>query len=83
KDKSAVCRCVSAMEKKGLVKTQPVSLKCLRVFLSQKAHDIRPRVMAVAETRHKALLDLTTPHELEIFMKILKNIITHQVTVEN
>lgn len=77
KDKSAVSRCVAAMERKGLVVTQPVSHKCLRVYLSARGHDIKPRVMDVAETRHKALLELTAPHELEIFTKILKNIITH------
>ena len=75
KDKAAVCRCVSGLEKKGLVRTECVSHKCLRVFLTDKGREIEPKVMEVACIRHKALLDLTTPENLAIFTEILKKVI--------
>lgn len=75
KDKAAVCRCVAGLEKKGLVRTESVSHKCLRVFLTEKGRDIEPKVMEVAYIRHKALLDLTTPKNLAIFTEILKKVI--------
>ncbi|MDE5880423.1 MAG: MarR family transcriptional regulator [Muribaculaceae bacterium] len=75
KDKAAVCRCVAGLEKKGLVRTECVSHKCLRVFLTDKGREIEPKVMEVARIRHKALLDLTTPENLAIFTEILKKVI--------
>ncbi len=53
KDKGAVCRCVKMLEKKGLVKTEPISHKCLRVFLSGKGRELKPAVMALAEESQK------------------------------
>lgn len=76
KDKAAVCRCVAGLVKKGLLTTEAVSYKCLRVYLTDKAREIEPKVMAVAEIRHKALADLTTPENLEIFTQLLDKIIT-------
>lgn len=75
KDKGAVCRCVAAMSKKGLVTTESVSYKCLRVYLSPKGKEIEPTVMKIAETRHQALSSLLTPEEREVFATVLKKII--------
>lgn len=75
KDKAAVCRSVSAMQQKGLLRTEVVSHKCLRVFLTDKSREMRPKIMALAESRYKALMDLTSPSELEIFSRILDKII--------
>ncbi|MDE6027030.1 MAG: MarR family winged helix-turn-helix transcriptional regulator [Muribaculaceae bacterium] len=76
KDKASICRCVAGLEKKGLVSTESVSHKCLKVFLAPKAKEIEPKIMEVAHSRHNALLDLTTPQEFEIFTKVLEKIIT-------
>lgn len=78
KDKAAICRCVAALEKKGLVRTEYVSHKCLRVFLTESGRGIRKPLMDVAAKRHRALADITTPEELEIFSKVLKTIVKHK-----
>lgn len=75
KDKAAVCRCVAGLEKKGLLATEPVSHKCLRVYSTDKAREMEERIMEVAAKRHQALLNLTSPEELEIFQSILEKII--------
>ncbi|MBD5300677.1 MAG: winged helix-turn-helix transcriptional regulator [Bacteroides sp.] len=77
KDKAAVSRSVTAMAKKGLVVTEPVSHKCLRVFLSEKGRGIEPEIMKVSEARHQALVGLVSPEELKSFVKVL-NLITNQ-----
>ncbi|MDE7475285.1 MAG: MarR family winged helix-turn-helix transcriptional regulator [Duncaniella sp.] len=77
KDKAAVSRSVTAMAKKGLVVTEPVSHKCLRVFLSEKGRGIEPEIMKVSEARHQALVGLVNPEELKSFVKVL-NLITNQ-----
>lgn len=76
KDKACVCRCVSVLEKKGLVVTESVSHKCLRVYLTEKSREIKPKIMEIATKRHQALLKLTSPGELEIFNGILEKIIS-------
>ena len=76
KDKAAVCRCVAALEKRGLVLTEAVSHKCLRVYSTSKSRELEPAIMAVATKRHKAFTDLTTPEQLEIFIQILDSIIS-------
>ena len=75
KDKGAVSRCVSALLKKGLVYTVPVSYKCVRIFVSEKGREIEPVIMAVAKSRHSVLEDLISPEEFEIFTKVLQLII--------
>ncbi|MDE5887750.1 MAG: MarR family transcriptional regulator [Muribaculaceae bacterium] len=75
KDKAAVCRCVSGLEKKGLVKTVSISHKCLKVFPSQRGLEIKERILGVAQLRHDALLDLTTKEELATFIRVLEKII--------
>ena len=74
KDKSSICRSVSALTKKDLVRTEPVSYKCIRVWLTDKAREIQARVMQIAEERHQALLDLATPKDIEAFVRVLKAI---------
>ena len=78
KDKAAVCRCVATMEKKGLVATESVSHKCLKVYPTELALEIKPRVMSVADKRHRALTSITTPAELEIFADIIQRIIINK-----
>lgn len=75
KDKAAVCRCVAGLEKKGLVSTESVSHKCLRVHLTDLSRSLQPRIMTVAQNRHNALAAMTTPDELAIFASILNRII--------
>lgn len=76
KDKASVCRCVAAMEKKGLLATEAGSHKCLRVYLTEKSRGIEQKVIAVADLRHQALAQITTPAELEIFTRIIEKIIS-------
>lgn len=76
KDNAAVCRCVAGLGKKGMVDTETVSYKCLRVYPSARAKELQPRILEVAEKRHNALLDITTPAELDIFNRVLDRIIT-------
>ena len=74
KDKSSICRSVSALVKKDLVRTEPVSYKCIRVWLTDKAREIQARVMQIADERHKALLNLATPKDIDAFVRVLKAI---------
>ncbi|MDE7461991.1 MAG: MarR family transcriptional regulator [Muribaculaceae bacterium] len=78
RDKAGVCRCVTGLVKKELVRVEPVSYKCLRVYLTATARSLQPKVMQVAEIRHKALLDLLTPNELAAFTKALDKIIKNK-----
>lgn len=75
KDKAAVCRTISVMEKKGLLSTMPVSHKCLKVFLTPKSLSMEAAICEVASRRHKALSELITPERLELFSEILDKII--------
>ncbi len=77
KDKAAVCRCVAGLVKKGLIRTEPVSHKCLRVYLTSEGMAIKNKVMEVASARHKALTDMTTPEKLAIFTEILESIVNN------
>lgn len=76
KDKAAVCRCVAGLEKKGLLSTESVSHKCLRVYLTDRSRDMESKIMTVAVKRHNSLLNLTSPDELKIFQHILEKIIS-------
>lgn len=76
KDKAAVCRCVSGLLDKGLLATEQLSHKCLKVYLTDKSRQMEPKIMKVARMRHKALADLTNYEELEIFIDILDKIIS-------
>lgn len=75
KDKASVCRCVSGMAAKGLVTTETVSHKCLRVYVSAKGNAIKDAVMAVAARRDQQLSSLVTDEERRVFIKVLNAII--------
>ena len=78
RDKAGVCRCLTGLVKKGLVWVEPVSYKCLRVHLSDSAVAIKPQVLQVAENRHRALIELLSPEELDAFTMALDKIIKHK-----
>ncbi|MDE6393775.1 MAG: MarR family winged helix-turn-helix transcriptional regulator [Duncaniella sp.] len=77
KDKGAICRCIKTMAAKGLVVTEPVSHKCLKVYVSDKGQSIRADIMAVADERHRALTSMLTPAEMDTFVSVLQRIITN------
>ncbi len=78
KDKAGVSRCVAGMEKKGLVRTEAVSHKCQRVYLSDKGKSIEAAVKGVANERHHDLEGLVDGKDMEIFVKVLRAIIQQQ-----
>ena len=78
RDKAGICRCVTGLVKKGLVWVEPVSYKCLRVHLTDSAVAIKPQVLQVAENRHRALIELLSPAELDAFTMALDKIIKHK-----
>lgn len=75
KDKAAICRCVAGLAKKGLVRTESVSHKCLRVYASEEGRRIEPDIMRVAALRHKELAEMVSHKELEVFTKVLEKIV--------
>ncbi len=75
RDRAGVCRAVSALVKKGLVATQTVSYKCMRVYLTDKSRAMEPKVLHVADSRHQALLDLVGTEKFEVFNEVLQKII--------
>ncbi len=76
KDKSAICRSVSSLSKKGLVSTEPVSYKCIRVWLTKKGRDIEPQIMKIAQERHAALEQIASSSDIETMMRVLNAIIS-------
>ena len=75
KDKAAICRCVAGLAKKGLVRTESVSHKCLRVYSTEEGRRIEPDIMRVAALRHKELAEMVSHKELEVFTKVLEKIV--------
>ncbi len=75
KDKASICRSVAALDKKGLIKTEYVSHKCIKVWLTEKANEIRPQIMRIADERHKALLSLASEERIKSFIEILDLIV--------
>lgn len=75
RDKAGICRGVSALVKKNLVRTEPISYKCLKVYLTDEALSIQSRVMQVAESRHQSLMELIGRDEFDTFTKVLEKII--------
>lgn len=78
KDKGAVSRCVKGLVKKGLVNTEQVSHKCLKVYVSEEGRWIEPEIMNVAQKQHNALASMLTPEERKIFLSTLQKIIKHK-----
>lgn len=79
KDKASVCRVVASLERRGYVSSVSESHKCRRVFLTDAARDIKQKILEVAGIRHKALMDLGTPAEMETFVGILDRILKTQI----
>lgn len=77
KDKGAVCRTVTSMEKKGLVTTRAVSHKCRQVYLSAYGKAIESTIMKVAEKQHGILTSKIPQKEMKAFVNVLKLIIEH------
>ena len=78
KDKGAISRTTAAMVKKGLVRTEPVSHKCLRVYVDIRGREIEQTVHEVARERHHALEALVTEREMQTFIGVLRKIIQNQ-----
>lgn len=75
KDKSSICRSISILAKKELIRTEPISYKCIKVWLTGKALQIQPQILKIAKERHDELLNLTTDKDLEVFVRVLKAIV--------
>ena len=75
KDKASVSRSVTALAGKELVRSEQISHKCCRVWLTAKGREIEIRIMTIADERHKALTDLVSREDLEAFQRVLNSII--------
>ncbi|MBD5307798.1 MAG: winged helix-turn-helix transcriptional regulator [Bacteroides sp.] len=75
KDKASVSRSVTALAGKELVRSEQISHKCCRVWLTAKGREIETRIMTIADERHKALTDLVSREDLEAFQRVLNSII--------
>ena len=76
KDKSSICRSVATLAKKGFVRTEPISYKCIRAWLTNKARDIQPKILKIAAKRHQALLELAPKSDIEAFERVLRAILS-------
>ncbi|MDE6755330.1 MAG: MarR family transcriptional regulator [Muribaculaceae bacterium] len=75
KDKAAVSRCVAALVKKELVRSEQVSYKCCKAWLTEKSLALKPQIMNIAFERHKALLNLASDSEIQGFISVLNKIV--------
>ncbi len=75
KDKGAISRGVSSLVSKGLLKTETVSHKCLRVFLSDKGRDLWPVIFEVACKKQEELAAVLSDEELSELKRVLLKII--------
>lgn len=75
KDRAAICRTVATMAHKGLVRTEPVSHKCVRCCLAPAGTALKPKVLEIAQHQQQALEERFTPEELAIFRRMLRTII--------
>lgn len=78
KDKGAVSRCVKGLVEKGLVNTEQISHKCLKVYVSEKGRVIEPEIMKLAQIRQESLDSILTPDERLSFISSLQKIIEHK-----
>ena len=83
KDKAVICRTVKTLESKGLVTTEAVSHKCLKVFVSARGEELKSAIMAVARKRHDALADVLSPHELASLSSILNKLLNQHKNERN
>lgn len=75
KDKGAISRGVSSLLKKGLVTTECVSHKCIRVYISETGRKIETQVMGVADRCHATLCSNITFAQGTALVEILRKII--------
>ncbi len=75
KDKAAISRTVTALERKGLVRCVTESHKCRRVFLTEQGQRLRDRLLDIALRREQQLLSLAPTPDIEAFLRVLKAII--------
>lgn len=75
KDKAGISRSVQALSKKGLVDTDPVSYKCCIVSLTEAGESLKPRVLEIAEKRHRELAEKITSQQMQDLREILETII--------
>ncbi|MDE6556300.1 MAG: MarR family winged helix-turn-helix transcriptional regulator [Duncaniella sp.] len=76
KDKSAICRSVAGLVRKGIVTTEAVSHKCIRVWLTDAGKNYKGDIMSIAEHQHDTLVGVCTPEEFRIFSNVLRKIIS-------
>lgn len=79
KDKGAISRCVASMARRKLVATEPVSHKCLKVYLTDESRRLKPRILEIARQRQQALESMLTPDEINGFVSALKKIIETKI----
>lgn len=75
KDKGAISRCVSALVRKQLVRTESVSHKCLRAYTSSKGEVLKPKILKVAALRQSELAEKLSEDEMQQLKTILTKII--------
>lgn len=77
KDKSAIFRTVNGMLKRGLVRTETVSYKCIQVWLTPKSQALRGDILRIAQQRQETLNGICSAEELSIFNLVLHKIINN------
>lgn len=75
KDKSSICRSVASLAKKGFVSTETVRYKCQIIRLTDKAKEIKPLIMRVADERHRALMDIASAKDIKALERVLRAIV--------
>lgn len=75
KDKASISRSIKSLEKKGFIKTNPISYKCSLVSLSESGMKITPQILELAEALQQRLKDRITPQQISVLREILKQII--------
>ncbi len=75
KDKGAICRSVKALVKKDMVRTEALSHKCLKVYLTPKAESLKGTILDIANRRQRALEEICSSEELSTFRSCLSRII--------
>ena len=76
KDRASVCRTIRSLERKGLVTTETVSYKCLRVSLSDDSRRLERDIMSVADRCHRHLLQAISPEGMTGLKHLLTTIVT-------
>ncbi len=75
KDKSSICRSIKSLASRGLVRVEQVSYKLNRIWLSEEAEKMKPKIMEVAATRHEDLASRLSDNGLKLFVEMLNKII--------